>query len=181
MNIKDFFNDWFIRKPRRLYIKVQRVVEYIPIVWGLYDYDYQSPLNVFKHQLSRVADFMESDRAISMSSYRNAQKIRMVIRLMDKVYDEYYLHEYLDKLDEKYGRPKIMWIPTNDVIHNPISNTMDKSYMMGYNYEGVDENITKEEYETLKSEALYKGVEKHKKAERLLWKIISENIRDWWD
>lgn len=181
MDIKENLKYWLIRKPRRLLNKVKRVIEYIPITWGLYDYDYHSSITVFKHQLSRVADFMESDKSLALSSHRNAQKIRTVLRLMDKVYDDYYLYEFVEQLGEKYGRPKMLFIPINETTHNPITNTTDKLYVMEYNYSDMCEDITKEEYEKLRSEALRKGVEKHKKAEALIWKIIGENIRDWWD
>jgi len=86
--------------PLRKWRQIKNVIGWIPVVWKQFDFDYRYSLDVFKHQLSKQAKFMESDRALGMNSKTDAEKIRMVIRLMDKVYDEDYACEYQQKLKD---------------------------------------------------------------------------------
>jgi len=93
---------WFKRK----YRQIQRVIDFLPIIWKGYDFDYVYSIKLFRKQLQRQATFLESDKAYSLSAKTNAQKIRTAIRLMDKVYDEDYTMEYVDnnrKATEKRG------------------------------------------------------------------------------
>ena len=48
---------WFKRK----YTQITRVISFLPIIWRGYDWDYMYALEVFKHQLGRLADTMESE------------------------------------------------------------------------------------------------------------------------
>jgi len=111
---------WFFRR-------LKRVWDFLPIIWKGYDFDYAHALNLFKYQLERTADLLESDKAYTINAKLHAQKIRTAVRLMDKVYNE----EYLDGVTS-YTEFKKMQV-------------------------------------------------KQDKAERILWKFISHNIKYWWD
>ena len=88
---------------KRKYKQIQRVIDFLPLIWKGYDFDYQYSIDLFKKQLERTADFLDSDRSYSMDAKQRASRIRTAIRLMDKVYDEDYSHEYIDKLEKLYG------------------------------------------------------------------------------
>ena len=90
--------------PRRKWRQIKNVINWIPIVWNQFDFDYRYSLEVFKYQLLKQASFMDSDKAMTKDSKIDAQKIRMICRLMDKVYDEEYGCEYQQKLKEAYGK-----------------------------------------------------------------------------
>lgn len=96
--------------------RVKRTYAFLPIIWKGYDWDYGYAIELFRYQLERTADFLESDRAVTMDAHLHAQKIRTAVRLIDMVYG--------------------------------------------------DEMIS---------------FERWKKAERILWKFISHNIKHWWD
>ncbi len=89
--------------------QIKNIVRWVPKIWNQFDFDYRYSIEVFKFQLQKQADYMDSDRAMTVESKQNAQRIRMVIRLMDKVYDEEYGCEYQDKLKEKYGEDVLDW------------------------------------------------------------------------
>jgi hypothetical protein len=81
---------WFFRR-------LKRVWDFLPIIWGGYDFDYSHAIELFKYQLERTADLLESDKAYTLNSNLHAQKIRTAIQLIDKVYDEGYMEDFYDE------------------------------------------------------------------------------------
>src|SRR6056300_1361197 len=75
---------WFFRR-------LKRVWDFLPIIWKGYDFDYSHAIDLFKYQLERTADLLESDKAYTLNAKLHAQKIRTAVRLIDKVYNEEYL------------------------------------------------------------------------------------------
>ena len=80
---------WFFRR-------LKRVWDFLPIIWKGYDFDYAHAIELFKYQLERTADLLESDKAYTVNSNTHAQKIRTAIRLIDIVYDEEYIKDFYD-------------------------------------------------------------------------------------
>jgi hypothetical protein len=83
---------WVKRKIQQ----IKRVIDFLPLIWNGFDFDYTYSIDLFKKQLERTANHLESNKAYSLSAKTNAQKIRTAIRLMDIVYAERYVDEYLD-------------------------------------------------------------------------------------
>lgn len=166
---------------RRKYRQIQNIIRWIPILWNQFDFDYRYAIDVFKFQLKNLADFMDSDKSRTLDASVRAQRIRTVIKLIDKVYDEEYACEYQDKLKEKYGNSKFDFIPTGDTTYNDFTNKEEKLYEM------VKVWNTKYSEDELKqiaedeSKMFNESQLKQEKAHRLLWKMIEHNIRGWWD
>ena len=72
---------WFKRK----YRQVKRVLDFLPIIWKGYDWDYKYATDLFAHQLGRMADHFESNRACTLSAGDNAKRIRTTLKLMKLV------------------------------------------------------------------------------------------------
>ena len=120
---------WVKRKIQQ----IKRVIDFLPLIWNGFDFDYSYSLDLFKKQLERTASFLESDKAYTLSAKTNAQKIRTALRLMDIVYDEKYVDEFLDSYDgndregfkrviEKQNRAhKLLW----DFIEHNIQRWWD--------------------------------------------------------
>jgi len=164
-----------MKKIRRIFNKISRIFNYIPVLWNVYDFDYSSSIILLKHQLKRQADFLESDKALTLESKPNSEKIRMVIRLMDKVYDEYYSTEYQDKLIKKYG---------DDVLDTKFFEIKDKpGYSeLKYKYEYDDKFKDIKESIKLDKEKWFKeSKNKQERAHKLLWDLFEHYIRNWWD
>jgi hypothetical protein len=91
-DMKDIYSNitWFFRR-------LKRVLDFLPIIWRGYDFDYAHAIELFRYQLERTADLLESDKAYTIDSNIHAQKIRTAIKLMDKVYDEEYMEDFYDK------------------------------------------------------------------------------------
>ena len=161
--------------PRRKWRQIKNVIGWIPVVWKQFDFDYRYSLDVFKHQLLKQAKFMESDKAYGMNSHIDAQKIRMVVRLMDKVYDEEYALEYQQKLKDTYG-DDVMDLVLHDLIDSNECHPIVWKFEEDKKYESLREEI-RENYDKWFKESQAKQERAHK----LLWKLIEFYIRGWWD
>lgn len=158
---------WVKRKIRQ----IKRVIDFLPLIWSGFDFDYRYAIELFKKQLERIADEMESDRGILENSKTNAQKIRTAIRLMDKVYDEEYGCEYRNKLKELYGERVLDW------WFEDAGRGDDSSYLRR-EYEKWDNS---EEIKEVQKKLFLESKDKQKRAHKLLWDYIEHNIQRWWD
>lgn len=158
---------WFKRK----YQQIKRTIDFLPLIWNSYDFDYSYALDLFKKQLEYTAKHLESDRAMTLSAKAKAQKIRTAIRLMDKVYNEEYFHQYMDKLKEIYGENAFDWWFED-------SAKGDGSSYLRCEYEKWDKA---EEISEMRSKLVKESIDKQKRAHKLLWDFIEHNIQSWWD
>lgn len=157
--------------------RLKRVWDFLPHIWRGYDFDYRYAINIFKYQLERTADFMESDKAMTVDADVRAKRIRTAIELLDKVYDEEYSMEYIDTIEKLYGKTCYNFVELEEVSNR----TGEKLYEMKiWNENAVDEEHQKE-IDEVRSQMMYHSRDKQKRAEKLVWEFISHNIRGWWD
>ncbi len=155
---------------RRKIQQIKRVIDFFPLIWNGFDFDYRYAIDLFKKQLERIAKDMETNGRLECSDV-NAQKIRTAIRLMDKVYDEEYGCEYQNKLKELYGERVLDW------WFEDAGRGDDSSYLR-YEYEKWDNS---EEIKKVERKLFLESKDKQKKAHKLLWDFIEHNIQRWWD
>jgi hypothetical protein len=152
----------------RKYRQIERVIDFLPIIWKGFDFDYYYSIELFKKQLERQAKLFESDTLNPDRSKQNASRIRTAIRLMDKVYNDEYELEWVDKLKEEYG---------SDILDFKFEDTGrgDGTSYLKYKYE--DLNMRSK----MKKELIKESREKQKRAHKLLWDFVEHNIQYWWD
>jgi hypothetical protein len=158
-NVKQFFR------------KLKRVWQFLPHIWRGYDFDYIYSIDLFKYQLERTADFMESDKAMTVDANVRAKRIRTAIKLLNKVYDEDYGCEYQTKMKELYGSTIL------DFWFEDTGNGDGSSYLRQA-WEFRDDSS---DVEKVFDKLFKESQEKQKRAEKLVWEFISHNIRGWWD
>jgi hypothetical protein len=122
-------------------------------------------------KLEDIATFLESDKAMSTNAKHYASRIRMILRLMDKVYDEEYSTSYFDELKSLYGSGVIEWefIPHGDD---------DKLYGIRFNWENWD---NADEVRAKQHQLWIDSHKKQKRAHKLLWELVEHNIQHFWD
>ena len=156
---------------KRKYRQIQRVIDFLPMIWKGYDWDYSYAIELFRKQLERLADALESDRANTVSAPINAQKIRTVIRLMDRVYDKEYGMEYMTQIDKLYGTTHYDFVDKDG----------EELYEMKvWNENAVDEQHQKE-IDEVRKQMMIHSLDKQNRAHKLLWDFIEHNIQRWWD
>jgi len=156
---------------KRKYGQIKRVIDFLPMIWNGFDFDYSYSVQLFKKQLERQAQFFESDKSYSDRSKQDASRIRTAIRLMDKVYDEEYSSEYQDKLKELYGDDAFDWQFED-------TGRGDETSFIKYKYEDWD---NAEEIKKVQKKLFLESRQKQKRAHKLLWDFIEHNIQYWWD
>ena len=161
---------------RRKWEQIKRVMDFLPIIWKGYDFDYRYSIELFQHQLKRQAEFLESDKAMTITAKDEAKRIRTAIKLLNKVYDGDYEEEYIDKIEKLYGKTHFKFIPS-DYITEDGANTYE---LKSWNENAVDEKH-QEEIDELRREMMLLSREKQEKAHKILWNFIEHNIRNWWD
>jgi hypothetical protein len=163
---------WF----RRKWSQVKRVIDFLPLVWKGYDWDYHYAVELFQHQLKRMADHIGSDKAWALEHKQTASRIRTAVELMQKIYDEEYVMEYYDIMEEKYGKTSFECIETGK-----FDDKGDPYYTMEIYYENY---YTEEELQLIAEERRQLVLEcrdKQKRAHKLLWDFVEHNIQRWWD
>jgi len=163
---------WLSRKWRQ----IRKTLDFIPLIWNSYDFDYRYSLDLFKKHLEYQALEMESDRSRLEYSKVNAQKIRTAIRLMDKVYDEEYAMEYMDTIDKLYGTTHYDFVEVKSYNHN-----REPLYRIKHWNEGARDDEHQKEIDEIRNQMMRESQLKQKRAHKLLWDFIEHNIQRWWD
>lgn len=156
---------------KRKYQQVERVIDFLPIIWKGYDFDYMYSLELFKKQLERQAKLFESDDLNPDRSKQNASRIRTAIRLIDKVYNESYNMEWIDNIEKKYGSEVLDW-ESIDTGRGDGTTYIERKYKKWENSDEIDR---------VETELFLKSIAKQKRAHKLLWDFIEHNIQFWWN
>ncbi len=156
---------------KRKYKQIKNIFRWLPIIWKQYDFDYSYSIDVFKFQLQKQAEYFESHNAVSLYAKHKANRIRTILKLMDKVYGDGYECEYQDTLKEMYGENVL----DVNFIEDKSKPTMFK---LQFEYEKWD---NAEEISQIKDELFKMSNEKQNRAHRILWAMIEKDIRSFWD
>lgn len=162
---------WFKRKLSQ----IKRLIQFVPIVWKGYDWDYRYAIELFQYQLKRTADEIEKNGSHSYKA-NDVSRIRTAIDLMDKVYDEKYMFEYAEEIERKYGKSKYEFKELDTLDENG-----DPYYEM---IEVFEKDYSKDELLIISQERnvlMWESRAKQKKAHKLLWSYVEHNIQKWWD
>lgn len=160
---------------KRLFYRIKRVIDFIPIIWKGFDWDYNYAIDLFKFQLERTAGYIY-EKGNAINNKDTAAKIRTAVRLMSKVYNEDYTIEHYDELEKLYGKSHFAFIELEDKDEKG-----DPYYeMKTWNELAVDEKHQKE-IDEVRRQMFLKGKDKQKRAHKILWDFIEHNIQNWWD
>ena len=162
---------WFKRKWRQ----IKRVVDFLPIIWKGYDWDYRYAIELFQHQLKRTAKEIRI-RGNAVDRENTANRIETAVELMEKVYDEEYTFDYSTKMEEKYGQSSFEFkeLDKLDERGDPYYEMVEE---WEHEYTEAELMLINEE----KNAAMWEARAKQDKAHRILWQYIEHNIRRWWD
>jgi hypothetical protein len=81
---------------RTWYRKIKNIIRWIPVLWKDGDWDYYYTFEILKTKLQFQSRYFR-EYGYHESSERDAEKMELCIRLIDKVQNEYYLDEALDQ------------------------------------------------------------------------------------
>jgi hypothetical protein len=124
-----------------------------------------------------------------LSTKRNVEIMNTVIRLIDKVLEETYRHEYYDYFDSKFKLVKVErtdnqpkgedYYTMNEEIIRDDTHEYIKKYPRTYN-QVVTHSLYKDDIDS-RMIPMIMGDIRHEKAKRLLFTLMERNVAKWWE
>jgi hypothetical protein len=170
---------------RQLFTGFKNLWRWFPIIWKDRDWDDAFIFYVLKFKLQNTAD--ELERAEFFEGYEHeVSRIRMCIKLINLIQEEYYELEYLD-----YEWSTFEFVPTGELDENGkdkffemksqvLEDKLD-DYFIKYPlaYKRV---IQQYGYDASRTRiAIHIGRDNHERAKRLLFNTLTKHIENWWN
>ena len=155
---------------KRFWQRLNRFIEYAPVIWRIEDYDYKYSVDLFTYQLARTAKYLK-ENGVHESAEVDAVKIKTAIDLLDKVYNEYYYEQPYIILERMYGEPDIEF---EDLDENAIE-------FKGLQWPRAVDQAHNDEINLTLRDMLAVAHQRNERAHKLAWQYIGHNIRNWWD
>jgi hypothetical protein len=160
---------------KQFFRRIKNLYRWFPIIWKDQDWDDHFIFEILKFKLKNQAEYI-GKRGNHLSAERDAEIMMLCTRLIDKVQDEYYGTEYFD-----YQKSNVKFIDSEthpgsyEVELEHISDNLD-DYFKKYPL------IAKQVAEEDKHRKAFKIAKiNEERAHKLLFKILEQNIRRWWD
>ena len=151
--------------------RIKRLIEFIPVIWKGYDYDYGHSIDLFKYQLGRTADEIERRKMITDWKHVTS-RIRLAIKLLELGYDEGYTTEVHKRYEEEFGASEFKIVESDDPKLFYISTLWWENVTDSQENELINERFFEET-----SESYFRS----ERAKQLAWKLIAKDIERWWD
>lgn len=194
---------WIVRKLRfiplwwdnegRYYHKmfktgVQNLIYWFPIIWKDRNWDSHYIFEIMMHKIKAQSEYIGS-RDIHTRAKRDAEIMMTCVRLMKKVQDDFYSSEYFDYHKTKHWFEDV---PGKEGYSSWESRLMEenfddffKKYPLIYkrviNGERVFKFDNVIDTESKQRIAMNIGHINHNRANKLLFKLMEENMQKWWD
>jgi hypothetical protein len=181
---------WRIKEFRS---SVSKLIRWFPIIWKDRDWDDHYIWELMKNKLRWQAKYI-GDRDWHTRAEMDARRMRLCANLMDKVQDDFYSSEYMDYHETKWDFLDIPDKPGyKELDMQTTSEHFDdyfKKYPLVYkkvlaNKElqifGIEAREGETEVDAKQRIAMNIGYYNHKRARKLLFRIMEENIEHWWD
>jgi hypothetical protein len=171
---------------RNFKIGVGNIVYWLPIIWNDRNWDSHYIFEILKHKLTAHANYIAKHDRHTRAQH-DAKNMRLCVKLIKLVDDEFYESEHMD-----YHNAKYWFEPNND---NTNSSSWE-SKMLEENFDNYFAKYPLIYKRVLNGEGLFniKGKEENKeliamnigninqtRAHALLFKIMKDNILGWWD
>lgn len=174
--------------PSRFILGIKNLIEWFPIIWEDRDYDSQYLMYLMKFKIEKMSKAQGLVNS-HVSTKRNVEIMNTVVRLIDKVVDETYRHEYYDYVDSTFKFVKVD--RTDNDPKREDYYTMEEEIIR----DDTQEYIKKypRTYKQVTTHSLYKddldsklipmimGNIRHEKAKRLLHTLMERNVEKWWE
>jgi len=165
---------------------IKNIIYWLPIIWKDRHWDSHYIFEIMKHKLKAQAKYI-GDRDFHTRAQQDARRMRLCVKLMQKVQDDDYAMEYMD-----YHKDRIWFTDCEDRPDSSLMNSEQiwekfddyfKKYPLIYkrvmNGEGVFKREGREDDKQII--AMNIAYINQDRAHKLLFKIMEENILRWWD
>lgn len=183
---------WWNHQGRFLHLEFKRgiknLIYWFPIIWKDRDWDSSYIFDIMKHKLSSTANYI-GGRDRHIRSHQDARRMKLCVKLMGLVQDDFYSSEYSDYHKTKHWFEPV---PGDEKLSSWESRLLQenfddyfKKYPLVYrrvlNGEGVFSLDGVDDVDRKQRIAMNIGHINHARARKLLFSIMEENIERWWD
>jgi hypothetical protein len=167
---------------------VKNIWYWFPIIWKDRDWDDHYIFEILQHKLTAQANYI-GRRDRHTRAQLDAKRMRLCVKLINKVQEEDYAMEYQD-----YHRDRVWFTDCEDTPGSSLYNSEEvwekydeyfakypliyKRVMKG---EGVFTLNGRDESDMKRIIAMNIAHLNHDRARKLLFKIMEQNIEGWWD
>ena len=149
--------------------RIKRLLLWVPVIWKTHDWDYSFSLTILKYSLNRLKLNMQSSNLDNSDHYIN--RLDLAINLLDKSENGYYENQWLDDVERKYGKLKLDF-KFADLYNSDV-------YEIQSRHDGLSDDF-QDEARKYRRKKMIECINKQRKCDELLWKVISHNIKHWW-
>jgi hypothetical protein len=161
---------------------------WFPVIWKDRDWDDHYIFDILKHKLKAQSKYI-GDNNRHTRAQLDAKRMRLCIRLIEKVQDETYEMEYMDYHKDRNwftpveGQPDLSQWNSETVYENfdDFFKKYPRIYKRVMNGEGPFTLDGRDEKEIKKIVAMNISKINQERAFDLLFKILKQDIRRWWD
>ena len=165
---------------------VRNLIYWFPIIWKDRNWDSHYIFEIMKHKLSAQADYI-GGRDLHTRAQQDARRMRLCVKLMGLVQDEFYSHEYSDYHKTKHWLEDLPDKPGFSSWESRLLEENFDDYFKKYpliykrvlNGEGIFNREGREDDKQII--AMNISHINHDRARKLLFKLMEENIERWWD
>jgi len=170
---------------RDLYQGIRNIIRWFPIIWKDRDWDDHYIWEILKTKLRNQAKYIgETDRHVNAK--RDAERMMLCVRLIDKIQTEYYQEEYLDYCTDEFHWDDIADQPDYKQLRiEEIANAY-QDYFNKYRLTYIDV-MTRSKKKLIfgnhsdKHIAMNIAHTNADRAKKLLFNILDKHILSWWD
>jgi hypothetical protein len=169
-------------KIKQFFRRIRNLYRWFPIIWKDQDWDDHYIWEILKFKLTNQADYIgRYDR--HTCAKRDAERMMLCVKLIDKVQTEYYGAEYMDYEETDFEfTPSDKCDGCKELKIIELWDNLDEYYKK---YPLIHKRVMKERMpfktDNKRGVAINIGHINHNRARKLLFKILEENIERWWD
>ena len=154
---------------------IKNLIKWFPLVWKDADWDHSYIIDALRFKIKNTANYI--DRHKRYDGYeRDVERMNLCVRLIDKLQNSDYEVEYQDYYEVIYNFEKAER-GYSELKDNVLRDDL-KTYFSKY---PNDFRRLKDKHNDDIHNALRMGMNRHLRANQLLFKIIERNIYAWWD
>jgi len=170
---------------RDFYQGIKNIIRWFPVIWKDRDWDDHFIWEILKTKLKNQAKYIgEMDR--HLNAKRDAERMMLCVRLIDKIQSEYYQSEWMDYCIDEFHWDNIETQP--DYVQLRIEEISDnfQDYFNKYKLTYIDV-MTRPKEKLIFSNNSDKQIAMNiahinaDRAKTLLFKILDKHILSWWD
>jgi hypothetical protein len=155
---------------------IHNIIKWSPILWRDRDYDYWYILDSLQFKIKNTSKYIAKHKHYA-GYKRDVERMNLCVRLLDKIQNNFYKFEYQDFCTNKVTI--LHDVETECELVKEISSSEHlNEYFNKYKRE-YKKIFDKEKTPVWNAVLLGNSIEN--KARRILFKIIEENIFNWWD